>query len=74
MSDGALPPERIRDVGERLIHEVEKVIVGKRDVVELVTIAMLCEGHVLLEDVPGIGKTMLARSLAGALGGQFSRV
>jgi MoxR-like ATPase len=74
MSDGALPPERIRDVAERLIHEVEKVIVGKRDVVELVAIAMLCEGHVLLEDVPGIGKTMLARSLAGALGGEFSRV
>ena len=74
MTEGAVPPERIRDVAERLIGEVEKVIVGKRDVVELVTIAMLCEGHVLLEDVPGIGKTMLARSLAGALGGQFSRV
>jgi MoxR-like ATPase len=74
MSDGATTSEQIKQVADRIIHEVEKVIVGKRDVVEQVTIAMLCEGHVLLEDVPGIGKTMLARSLAGALGGEFSRV
>jgi MoxR-like ATPase len=53
---------------------VEKVIVGKREVIQLTVIAVLCEGHVLLEDVPGLGKTMLARSLAGALGGSFSRV
>ena len=74
MMDGATPSEQIKHVADRLIHEVEKVIVGKRDVIEQVAIALLCEGHVLLEDVPGIGKTMLARSLAGALGGQFSRV
>jgi MoxR-like ATPase len=56
------------------VEEVEKVIIGKRNVIELAVIALLCEGHVLLEDVPGIGKTMLARSLAGALGGSFGRV
>jgi MoxR-like ATPase len=73
MSDGNGVRE-ISQVAERIIAEVEKVIVGKREVVEQLTIAILCEGHVLLEDVPGLGKTMLARSLAGALGGDFSRV
>lgn len=59
---------------ERIINEVEKVIVGKRPVITRVVIALLCEGHILLEDVPGLGKTMLARSLSAALGGTFSRV
>ena len=66
--------DQIRSVAERIVDEVEKVIIGKRNVIELALIALLCEGHVLLEDVPGIGKTMLARSLAGALGGSFGRV
>jgi MoxR-like ATPase len=66
--------DQIRSVAERIVEEVEKVIIGKRNVIELAVIALLCEGHVLLEDVPGIGKTMLARSLAGALGGSFGRV
>jgi MoxR-like ATPase len=74
MSDGGSASRLIRPVAERIIAEVEKVIVGKREVIEQLTIAILCEGHVLLEDVPGLGKTMLARSLAGALGGDFSRV
>ena len=73
MSDGNAARE-ISQVAGRIIAEVEKVIVGKRQVVEQLAIAILCEGHVLLEDVPGLGKTMLARSLAGALGGDFSRV
>ena len=64
----------IHDVATRIIDEVSKVIVGKRDVVQRTVIAVLCEGHVLLEDVPGLGKTMLARSISGALGGSFSRV
>ncbi len=59
---------------DRIVTEVEKVIVGKRSVITRTVIAVLCEGHVLLEDVPGLGKTMLARSLAAAVGGQFSRV
>jgi MoxR-like ATPase len=57
-----------------IIQNVEKVIIGKRATIELLMVAMLCEGHVLLEDVPGVGKTMLARSLAVSLGGQFKRL
>jgi MoxR-like ATPase len=58
----------------QIIDNVERVIVGKRDVVELLMVALLCEGHVLLEDVPGTGKTMLARSIAISLGGDFKRL
>ena len=57
-----------------IIENVEKVIVGKRHTIELLLVAMLCDGHVLLEDVPGVGKTMLARALTTSLGGQFKRV
>lgn len=64
----------VQDIAERIISETEKVIIGKRDVIRLATAAILCEGHALLEDVPGIGKTMLARALASALGGEFSRI
>ncbi|MCL4466536.1 MAG: MoxR family ATPase [Chloroflexi bacterium] len=53
---------------------VEKVIVGKGEVVDFVLVALLCEGHVLLEDVPGIGKTMLAKSVARTLGCSFRRL
>jgi MoxR-like ATPase len=74
MNDGGTASRLIRPVADRITAEVEKVIVGKREIIEQLTIAILCEGHVLLEDVPGLGKTMLARSLAGALGGDFSRV
>ena len=57
-----------------LIQNIEKVIIGKRSTIELLLVSMICEGHVLLEDVPGVGKTMLARSLAVSLGGQFKRL
>jgi MoxR-like ATPase len=70
----ASAPGRIRDVATGIIDQVERVIIGKRAVIEEVVVAILCEGHVLLEDVPGIGKTMLARSVAVALGGEFGRV
>ncbi len=70
----ASAPGRIRDVATGIIDQVERVIIGKRAVIEEVVVAILCEGHVLLEDVPGIGKTMLARSVAAALGGEFGRV
>lgn len=57
-----------------MIENVERVIVGKRAAIEYILVALLCEGHVLLEDVPGSGKTMLARSVATSLGINFKRV
>jgi len=57
-----------------IVENVEKVIVGKRSTIELFMVALLCEGHVLIEDVPGTGKTMLARSIAISLGGVFKRL
>ncbi len=59
---------------EKLIPNIEKVIVGKRNSVELAVIGMLCQGHLLIEDVPGVGKTILARSLARSLGCSFNRI
>jgi len=58
----------------KLIAEIEKVIVGKRNVVEQVVVGLLAGGHVLIEDIPGVGKTMLARSLALSLGCSFKRI
>src|SRR5688500_14329700 len=57
-----------------MIENVEQVIVGKREAIEYLLVALLCEGHVLLEDVPGSGKTMLARSIAASLGISFKRI
>ena len=59
---------------ERLIANVERVVIGKRDVVRLVIAALLSRGHVLLEDRPGVGKTMLARTLARSISCEFKRV
>jgi len=59
----------------RLVRQnTSRVIVGKEEVVDLLVVALLCEGHVLFEDVPGIGKTMLAKSLARSLGCSFQRI
>jgi MoxR-like ATPase len=64
----------VQQCAEKIVDNVEKVIFGKRDSVELTVIGLLCQGHLLIEDVPGVGKTMLARSLACSIGCQFSRI
>ena len=58
----------VQTIGERIADNVERVIVGKHDAVQLTVIALLCEGHLLIEDVPGTGKTMLAKSVSRTLG------
>ncbi len=64
----------IQDYVSSVIDNIEKVIIGKRSTIELLMVALLCEGHVLLEDVPGTGKTMMARALAISLKGLFKRL
>lgn len=64
----------IQTFSEKIISNIEKVIVGKRNPVELAVTSLLCQGHLLIEDVPGVGKTVLARSLAKSLGCEFSRI
>jgi MoxR-like ATPase len=64
----------VQRVAETIADNVEKVIFGKRSSVELTVIGLLCQGHLLIEDVPGVGKTMLARSLARSIGVKFSRI
>ncbi len=64
----------IAEAARRIIENVERVIVGKAEVIELLMVALLSEGHVLLEDVPGIGKTTLAKALAQSLNCSFKRI
>ena len=64
----------VQQFAERVIANVERVMVGKRAAVELAVVALLGQGHLLIEDVPGVGKTMLARSLALSIGCSFSRI
>jgi MoxR-like ATPase len=65
---------RIKESADRLSNNVSKVIVGKKETIELILVALLCEGHVLIEDVPGIGKTMLAKAVAKSLDCSFKRI
>jgi MoxR-like ATPase len=67
----------VRDVaafGQKVINEVERAVIGKHDLLETVTCAVLASGHVLFEDFPGLGKTLIARSFATALGLNFKRI
>ena len=64
----------VTNIAQRIISNVEQVIVGKRSQLILSLVSWLCEGHILLEDVPGVAKTMLARALAGSVGGEFKRI
>jgi MoxR-like ATPase len=64
----------VQTVAKAICDNVEQVIIGKRSAVELAVIGLLCQGHLLIEDVPGVGKTMLARSLAKSIGCTFRRI
>jgi MoxR-like ATPase len=66
--------QKVESFAERIIGNIEKVIVGKHSTIEQAVVSLLCQGHLLIEDVPGVGKTMLARSLARSLGCSFSRI
>ncbi len=65
---------KLQEFAEKIVQNIEKVIIGKRDTVELAVVSLLCQGHLLIEDVPGVGKTMLARSLSRSIGCSFSRI
>jgi MoxR-like ATPase len=64
----------IQVTAQRIIDNVEKVIIGKHEEVHLALVALLCQGHILIDDVPGVGKTMLAKSIARSLGCAFKRI
>jgi len=64
----------VQAVAQKIVDNVEQVIVGKHEAVQSTVVALLCEGHLLIEDVPGTGKTMLAKSVAKSLGCKFRRI
>jgi MoxR-like ATPase len=66
--------DSVQAAAQRIVDNVERVIVGKHDEVQLTLIALLCQGHVLIDDVPGVGKTMLAKAFAKSLGCSFKRI
>ena len=66
--------ERISTQAQSVIDEVERVIVGKRETVTKAVVTLLCNGHLLIEDIPGVGKTTLAKALARTIGGDFRRI
>ena len=66
--------EQFHDDTERILAEVSKAIVGKRDAMRLALVALIADGHILIEDLPGLGKTLMARSLAGAMDLEFKRI
>jgi MoxR-like ATPase len=66
--------DHIRNLVQTASDNVERVVIGKRREVELVLVALLCRGHVLIEDVPGVGKTVLTKAVAGSIGSTFKRI
>ena len=68
------PSVDVAGTAQKILANMEKVIIGKRQQITLALVAYFCEGHILLEDVPGVAKTMLARALARSVGCTFKRV
>ncbi|MCQ2552492.1 MAG: AAA family ATPase, partial [Clostridia bacterium] len=64
----------IKRLAEKIQNETEKIIVGKSDKIKLITMAILSDGHVLLDDLPGVGKTTLVKTMAKAIGLEFGRI
>ncbi|GAB5491382.1 MAG: MoxR family ATPase [Phototrophicaceae bacterium] len=73
-SNQAPPIRVVADITERIAQSVGQVIIGKRNEVRLAVLGLFCQGHILIEDIPGVGKTMMARSLSKAIGCRFSRI
>jgi MoxR-like ATPase len=69
-----MQPSSVQELSARVVANVERVVVGKRREVELVLVALLCRGHVLIEDVPGVGKTVLAKAVSRTIGASFKRI
>ena len=72
MADSDL--SKAQQLAEKIVENVEKVIVGKTEAVQLAVIALVSQGHLLIEDIPGVGKTILARSLAKSINCSFKRI
>jgi MoxR-like ATPase len=66
--------KEVKELAERITENVERVIFGKHDEIQLALLGLLCQGHLLIEDVPGVGKTMLARAIAKSIGCVFRRI
>ena len=64
----------IQATANKIVENVENVMVGKRQAVQLTVLGLLCQGHILIEDVPGVGKTVLAKSLSKSVGCKFQRI
>jgi len=74
LEERGLSPNEIQKIANAMIDEISRIIVGKRETVEECVLALLCGGHVLIEDVPGVGKTTLAKAISKVIGGEFRRV